>query len=368
MNSFGRLLRFSIYGESHGACVGAVVDGIPAGMQVDADFLQRELQRRRPGQGKLTTQRSETDAPLFRSGVLDGVTTGAPINIEFANKDARSKHYDNLAIVPRPGHADYPAHVRHRGHNDHRGGGHFSGRLTAPLVAAGALARMWLRHRGVEVAAHVVQVGEVRGAVGVLDVATVSAQSRTNVVRTAHIELAAEMEAQAEAARKDGDSIGAVLEFVVEGLPVGIGEPWADPVESQLAHLLFAVPAVRGVSFGAGFAAASMRGSEHNDPWAVGRGGALTPLTNHAGGVLGGHSTGAPLWGEVCFKPASSIFTRQRSVDLATGEPTELQIKGRHDPLIAIRAVPVVEAAVGFALADMLLCHDALGRPVGSPR
>lgn len=359
MNSFGRMLRFSIYGESHGHGVGVVVDGVPAGLKLDVESIGAELRRRRPGQGKLTTQRSETDEPSWHSGVLRGVTTGAPVHIAFANKDAKSKHYDNLSVVPRPGHADYPAHVRHRGFNDHRGGGHFSGRLTAPLVAAGGIARQLLKTRGITVAAHVTQVGKICGSPGVLDVATIAANSRTNVVRTAHLPLADAMEAQAEQARKAGDSIGAVIEFVAEGMPVGVGEPWADPVESHLAHLLFAVPAVKGVSFGAGFAAAGMRGSEHNDPWVPAAGGAVQPVTNHAGGILGGNTTGAPIWGEVCFKPASSIFTPQQSVDLVTGQPQTLQIKGRHDPLIAIRAVPVVEAAVAFALADLLMCHRA---------
>ncbi len=359
MNSFGRLLRFSIYGESHGHCVGVVVDGIAAGMAIDMALIESELRRRRPGQGKLTTQRAETDQPNFRSGVLNGVATGAPINIEIANKDARSKHYDDLAVVPRPGHADYPAHVRHKGFNDHRGGGHFSGRLTAPLVVAGCLARMLLRQHGVELAAHITQVGQVRGPVGQFDVATMAANSRQNEVRTAHMSLAEAMANEAEQARKSADSIGAVIEFAVDGLPIGVGEPWADPVESHLAHLLFAVPAVKGVSFGAGFAAATMRGSDHNDPWEPGDDDRLVSTTNHAGGILGGHTTGSKVWGEVCFKPASSIFVKQKSVDLRSGQPTELQIKGRHDALIAIRAVPVVEAAVAFALADLLLCYQA---------
>ena len=359
MNSFGRLLRFSIYGESHGHGVGAILDGLPAGLAIDEAFLRAELQRRRPGQSKLTTQRQETDEPHLHSGLLNGVTTGAPIHVAFANKDARSKHYDNIGQAPRPGHADYPAHMRHRGFNDHRGGGHFSGRLTAPLVAVGALARMWLRGQGVEVAAHIVQVGNVRGPAGQLDVATIAKNSRDNPLRTGHLGLADAMAEEGEGARKDGDSIGAVIEFVAEGVPVGVGEPWADPIESCLAHLLFAVPAVKGVSFGAGFGAASMRGSQHNDPWAPGPDGSVVATTNYAGGILGGHSTGMPIWGQVCFKPASSVFVPQQSVDLATGEPTTLQIKGRHDPLIALRAVPVVEAAVGLVLADLLMCMRA---------
>ncbi len=359
MNSFGRLLRFSIYGESHGVGVGVIVDGMPAGVRLDMDLLNGELQRRRPGQGKLTTQRRETDQPHFMSGVLDGVTTGTPITVHFKNKDARSKHYDRLAIVPRPGHADWPAHVRHHGQNDHRGGGHFSGRLTAPLVAAGCLARMLLRAKGVCIGAHIVQVGGVRGATGALDVAAITANTRAHQMRTGHLDLADAMAAEAEAARKDGDSIGACIEFVAEGMPVGVGEPWADSIESHLAHLFFAIPAVKAVSFGAGLRAASMRGSEHNDPWVPDGDGGVTPTTNHAGGILGGLSTGASVWGEIVFKPASSIFRRQNSVDLTTGEPAELLIKGRHDPLIALRAVPVVEAAVAFGLADLLLCKYA---------
>ena len=356
MNSFGRLLRFSIYGESHGYHVGAVIDGVPAGVQLDLDLMRAALDRRRPGQGRLTTARRETDEPHVRTGVLDGTTTGAPIHIEFANADTRSRHYDNIGKAPRPGHADYPAHVRHRGFNDHRGGGHFSGRLTAPLVAAGAIAQQLLAAHGVQVAAHLAQVGDVRGDVGEATVAQMRHSHVGGVIPTAFGELADAMRHEAEAARKDGDSIGSVVEFRAEGMPVGVGEPWADPLESSLAHLLFAVPAVKGVSFGAGFAAATMRGSAHNDPWLPGPNGQLQAATNNAGGILGGHSTGLPIWGEVCVKPASSIFKPQSTVELATGTATTLQIKGRHDPLIGIRAVPVVEAAVAFVLADQLLC------------
>lgn len=358
MNSFGRLLRFSIFGESHGDGVGAVLDGLPAGVPLDHGRMQHALQRRRPGQSKLTTQRREADAVQLLSGVLNDRTTGAPLAVWIANADARSKHYDEIVRRPRPGHADWPAHVRHAGHNDHRGGGHFSGRLTAPLVAVGSVAQTFLSAHGIEVAAHVVQVGTVQGARGVLDVATIRGVVDGNPVRTAHVELADAMTEQAEAARKDGDSIGAVIEFVCEGLPAGVGEPWADSVESHLAHLLFAVPAVKGVSFGAGFAAAAMRGSEHNDPWLPGTDG-LRAASNHAGGALGGLSTGAPLLGHVAVKPASSIYKPQKTVDLDTGAATTLVIKGRHDPLIAVRAVPVVEAAVALAVADLLLCWHA---------
>jgi len=358
MNSFGRLLRFSIFGESHGVGVGAVVDGLPAGLSIDMEHMQRHLQRRRPGQGKLTTQRKEPDEVEILSGVRDGRATGAPVTVFFRNRDARSKHYADIAVKPRPGHADWPAHVRYGGHNDPRGGGHFSGRLTAAVVAAGCLATGVLRELGIDVAAHVQQVGDIAGPAGALDIAAIRSHVDTNPVRTGHDSLALRMTAQAEAARKDRDSIGAVVEFVAEGLPVGLGEPWADSLESHLAHLLFAIPAVKGVSFGAGFAAAAMRGSAHNDPWLPADGG-LRPATNHAGGALGGLSTGAPLWGHVAVKPASSIFQPQQTVDLRTGEAATLTIKGRHDPLIAVRAVPVVEAAVAFVLADLVCCARA---------
>lgn len=375
MNTLGSSLRIHLFGESHGRGVGVVMDGLPPGLPIEEGRIQAALDSRRPGQGPLASPRNEADRLEILSGALDGHATGAPLALWIANTDARSKHYDRLRAVPRPGHADWTAFVRHRGHNDGRGGGHFSGRLTAPLVAAGAIAATLLEGSGVQVAAHLHGVGARAGPAGEVDVATMRLAS-AGQVKTAHDGLAESFVVDILAARKKRDSLGGVVEFRAEGLPVGIGEPFADSIESVLGHALFAIPAVKGVSFGAGFAAATMRGSENNDPWLPDGSGGLRPASNNAGGILGGLSTGAPIWGHVAIKPTSSIFLPQQSVDLRTGEPAILELAGRHDPIIAIRAVPVVAAVVSLGLADLLLRHAAQAalaaswpaRPVAGPQ
>ena len=359
MNTFGRLLRMHIFGESHGQGVGAVFDGLPAGMPIEVARIQAALDRRRPAQGPATSSRREPDQLEILSGLYRGCSTGAPLALWIANHDARERDYRQLHTVPRPGHADWPALVRSRGHHDVRGGGHFSGRLTAPLVACGAIAAELLRGHGVEVAAHLHAVAGIEGGSATHDVAAMRAAVDGNRCKTAHQGLLEAFEAAIAEARKAGDSVGGVIEFRAEGLPVGVGEPWTDSIESHLSHLLFAIPAVKGVSFGAGFAAATMRGSEHNDGYRPDGDGGIETITNHAGGIVGGLSTGSPLWGHVAIKPTSSIFVRQQSVDLPSGQARELILRGRHDTLIAIRAVPVVEAAVALSLADLLMVWHA---------
>ncbi len=358
MNTWGTLLRIHIFGESHGRGVGVTVDGLPPGMPIEEARIQGALDRRRPGQGRLASPRAESDRFEILSGTLDGCATGAPLTLWIANQDARSRHYERVRAVPRPGHADWTAFVRYRGHGDGRGGGHFSGRLTAPLVAAGALAQTLLDARGVAIGAHLHAVGGRAGPANVLNVAAMAAVGASEL-KTGHAELSEAFTSDILAARKARDSIGGVVEFRADGLPVGVGEPFADSIESVLSHGLFAIPAVKGVSFGAGFEAATLRGSEHNDPWLADEEAGLKPGTNHAGGILGGLSTGAPIWGHVAIKPTSSIFLPQQSVDLRTGQATTLELTGRHDPIIAIRAVPVVEAVVALGLADLLLRHAA---------
>lgn len=358
MNTLGTLLRAHLFGESHGRGVGVLIDGLPAGMPIEVGRIQAALERRRPGRNKLSSPRKETDLFEILSGALDGCVTGAPLALWIPNVDARSKHYERLRAVPRPGHADWPAYVRYRGHNDGRGGGHFSGRLTAPLVAAGALAATLLEGHGIRVGAHLHGVGGRAGPGGRHDVAAMQAAA-DGPLQTAHAALAEAFEADILAARSARDSLGGLIEFRAEGLPVGLGEPFADSVESVLSHALFAIPAVKGVGFGAGFAAAEMAGSAHNDPWLPDGAGGLRPATNHAGGILGGLSTGAPVWGQVAVKPTSSIFLAQQSVDLRSGQAATLELTGRHDPIIAIRAVPVVQAVVCLGLADLLLRHAA---------
>lgn len=359
MNAFGRLFRVSLFGESHGVGVGVLIDGVPPGLPVDEKAMAAALAARRPGTSLLVSQRKEPDEPRILSGVLDGHATGAPLCVWIENQDAQSKPYRDLARTPRPGHADWVNQVWSHGHADLRGGGHSSGRLTAGLVAAGALAEAILEPLGISCAAHVHQVGADAGPSGKATVAAM-AKAADKTIPTAHASLAKRFSATIEAARRAGDSVGGVVEFRAEGLPVGLGDPIVDSLESTLAHLLFAVPAVKGVSFGAGFASSAMHGSQHNDPYRW-QGGRVTPATNHAGGILGGRSTGAPLWGHMAVKPASSIFVPQDTVDLKSKKAAKLELTGRHDPCIALRAVPVAKACVAIALADTVLVARSQG-------
>ena len=359
MNSFGRLLRLSLFGESHGEGVGVLLDGVPPGLPLSEKILQADLDARRPG-GRLVSQRREPDIPRILSGVLRGKATGAPVCVWIENQDVQSKPYADLARTPRPGHADWVNQVWSGGHADLRGGGHSSGRLTAGLVVAGTIAQGILDPLGIRCAAHLHQVGPHRGPDNAVSLTRMAAAAATSPVKTAHAALESVFVAEVEAARRGKDSIGGAVEFRAEGLPVGLGDPILDPLESTLAHLLFAVPAVKGVSFGAGHAAAAMRGSEHNDPFDM-RKGKVVPRSNHAGGLLGGRTTGAPMWGHVAVKPASSIALPQNTVDLETGKAATLEMTGRHDPCIAIRAVPVVRAGLAIALADAVLIGRANG-------
>ncbi|MEA3137771.1 MAG: chorismate synthase [Thermoplasmata archaeon] len=359
MNSFGRLFRVSLFGESHGEGVGVLVDGVPPGLPISVAALQRDLDARKPG-GRLVSQRREPDVPRILSGVLRGKATGAPVCVWVENKDVQSKPYADLGRTPRPGHADFVNQVWGGGHADLRGGGHASGRLTAGLVVAGTMAQGILGPVGIRCAAHLHQVGPRRGPDGAVAVGKMSAGAGASPVKTAHKGLEKAFAKEVENARRAKDSVGGVVEFRAEGLPVGLGDPYLDPLESTLAHLLFAVPAVKGVSFGAGFAAAAMHGSEHNDAFAI-RKGTVVPRTNHAGGILGGRTTGAPVWGHVAVKPASSIAQEQDTVDLVTGKSAKITMTGRHDPCIAIRAVPVVKACLAIALADAVLVARSIG-------
>jgi chorismate synthase len=354
MNQFGRQFRLSLFGESHGEGVGAVVDGVPPGLPLDAAALQADLDLRRPGASRLASQRAEPDAPQLLSGVHRGRTTGAPVCVWIANRDARSQDYEAAQRLPRPGHADWVNHVWSSGNADLRGGGHASGRLTAPLVAAGTIAQLVLGP-GIACAAHLHQVGGTAGPRDAHPAAALLERVPRSPLLTGHADLEPEFARVIEEARRGLDSVGGAVEFVADGVPVAWGDPFFDSVESSLAHLLFAVPAVKGVEFGAGFAAAAMKGSAHNDPYTV-REGRVAPATNHAGGILGGRTTGESLRGRVAVKPASSLPGRpQQSVGLDTLRPEELVLKGRHDPCIALRAVPVVQACLRIALADFAL-------------
>ena len=352
MNVFGTRYRTTIFGTSHGPFVGCTIEGLRSGMRIDEAVVQGQLDRRRPGQSLVTTQRKEADRVEFSEGISDGLATGEPIVALIRNEDVQSKSYANVARVPRPGHGDFAAAMKYGGKSDLRGGGQLSGRMTAPLVVSGAIARQVLEPKGVRFYAHAAQIGRVTAQP--VTPQQIAANVELSAVRCADLEAADRMIEEIEAARKDRDSVGGVIEAVVTGLPPGVGEPFFESVESALAHLLFSIPAVKGVDFGAGFRSASMRGSEHNDAFTV-EAGRVATETNHAGGILGGITNGLPITFRVAVKPTASIAKPQRSVDLGTMRPTEIVVTGRHDPCIVPRAVPVVENAAAMAILDLML-------------
>lgn len=358
MNEFGIKYRVGVFGSSHGPCVGAKVDGCPAGSKISEAVIQAQLDRRSPGKGVLTTPRAERDRLELISGVVGGKATGATIVGLVRNKDFDSSAYDSFKRVPRPGHADYPAMVKYKGHHDHRGGGQFSGRMTAGLVIAGAVARQVLDKQGVRLLAQTVRIGS---AVMEKDVPFSIAEkvARANAVGCADRDTAERMKDEIVRAHEDKDSVGGIVRCTVLGVPPGVGEPFFGSIESLMSSMMFSIPGVKGVEFGSGFGAASMRGSEHNDPYAV-RGGRIVTKTNNAGGVLGGLSTGMPIEFRVAFKPTSSIARPQMSVDVVKKTPVELQVKGRHDPCIVPRAVPVVENCAASVILDLMLQGGSL--------
>lgn len=351
----GERLRVSVFGESHGPAIGAVADGLPSGEAADLAALAAFMARRAPG-GALSTARREADAVRVLSGLCGGVTTGAPLCVLIENADARPGDYRRFAAVPRPSHADYPALLRYRGHADLSGGGHFSGRLTAPLCAVGGLCLQMLARRGVTVGARLMEAGGE--ADDPIDSQALTPQALRALAQkplpVCSDEAGGRMRAAIEAARAAGDSVGGVVELFALGLPGGLGDPMFGGVENRLAAALFGIPAVRGVEFGAGFAAARMRGSAHNDAYCL-KDGRVRTRTNRHGGALGGITTGEPLVARLALKPTPSIAAAQRTLELVSGEETELRVGGRHDPCVAVRAVPAVEAVAAIVLLDLLL-------------
>ncbi|MCE5196967.1 MAG: chorismate synthase [Negativicutes bacterium] len=358
-SEFGKLLRISIFGQSHGAAVGVVMDGLPAGERIDWQEVQHFLRRRSPGQTELTSARSESDLPEILSGMLEQTTCGAPLCAVFRNQDVKSADYEQFRRYPRPSQADYPAFLRYHGFQDLRGGGHFSGRLTAPLCFAGAVALQILQRHGITIGGHIAAIGNAadQPLPPVLVTAEQLRQLQQQQLPFCDAAAGSAMLQQVRQAAAAGDSVGGVIEAAAVGLPGGWGNPMFDGIESRLGAVLFAIPAVRGVEFGSGFSAAKMRGSEHNDPWRMQEGKVVT-AGNHHGGVLGGISTGMPLLVRVAFKPTASIARQQQTVDLQTGTDAVLTISGRHDPCIALRATPCVEAVLAAVLLDYLLADQ----------
>ena len=356
MNTLGNKLRVTIFGQSHAQAIGCVVDGLSAGFRPDIERLSAFMARRAPGRSTMSTARHEADVPQILSGMVDGVLCGAPLCAVIANTDHNSADYAALRHTPRPSHADFTARMKFGDSCDLRGGGQFSGRLTAPLCFAGGIALQILEQQGIHIAAHIAQVGSVRDLTpdfAAIDAAALTqlAAKRFSVFEESRV-LA--MQQTIEQARQDGDSVGGVIRCFATGLPAGVGEPMFDGVENRLAAALFGIPAVRGVSFGDGFDAAAMRGSAHNDPFVFDRG-CVTARSNHAGGVLGGITTGMPLVVNVAIKPTPSIAREQDTVDLDIMQNTTVTISGRHDPCIVPRAVPVVEAVTAITLLDLLM-------------
>lgn len=353
MNEFGTKYRLGVFGTSHGPCVGVKVEGCPVGSRISEAVIQAELDRRSPGKGPLTTARRERDRLEIISGIRNGKATGGPIVGIIRNVDTDSSAYDAFLRVPRPGHADYPAMLKYGGHHDHRGGGQFSGRMTAALVIGGGIARQVLEKKNISFLAQTVQIGKVDLKKDV-PFSIAEKLARASPVGCADRKTSDMMAAEIVKAHEDKDSIGGIVKCTIIGLPVGVGEPFFASIESRLSEMMFSIPGVKGVEFGSGFRCASMRGSEHNDQFVV-KNGRVQTKTNNAGGILGGLSNGMPIDFRVAFKPTSSIARPQMSVDVVDKKPVELEIKGRHDPCIVPRAVPVVENASAAVILDLML-------------
>lgn len=353
---YGMNIKMSIFGESHGPAIGIVLDGLPPGLELDQQQIAAEMARRAPGKNKLSTARRETDSFQIQSGLFNGYTTGTPLCAVIPNSDQHSGDYSQLKDKMRPGHADYAGHVRYHGYNDYRGGGHFSGRLTAPLVFAGAVAKQALALLGITVGAHILRIAGVREAnfnpLGIDDIIIKELQQRDFCVMD--MAKGEKMQQRILQAKAENNSVGGVIEVIVQHLPAGIGAPYFDSLESRLSHVLFSVPAVKGVEFGDGFALTELTGAEANDQLHY-VDGSVQGYTNHNGGITGGISNGMPVLFRAAIKPTPSISRSQRTVSLSQQCDTELTVVGRHDPCIVQRAVPVIEAVTAWTVWDLLL-------------
>jgi chorismate synthase len=347
------------FGESHGKCVGMVVDGCPAGLQLDEADIQSLLDLRKPGETVITTQRKEEDKVEILSGVFNGFTTGAPICMLIWNREHDSRSYESIVTIPRPGHSDYPAMVKYAGFSDYRGGGRFSGRLTATFVMAGAIAKKLLYHTlGIETIAYTVQIGRIRA--NDVDLEDARRNRYTNDTRCPDLEAARQMREAILRTRKEGDSLGGVIECICTGLPVGLGEPIFSSLEADISKAVFSIPAVKAVEFGSGFLGSEKKGSQNNDSFII-KNGKIVTKTNNAGGILGGLSIGMPIRMRIGFKPASSISLTQRTLDISTLSEVDLNVSGRHDPCVVPRAPPVVESIVSVIIVDHALRSGFIG-------
>ncbi len=353
---YGMNIKMAIYGESHGASIGLVIDGVPPGLQLDLEQIEKEMARRAPGKNQLSTQRKESDSFAIQSGFFEGYTTGTPLCVVIKNSDQHSKDYSILKDKMRPGHADYAGFVRYQGFNDYRGGGHFSGRLTAPLVFMGAVAKQALAQAGILVGAHILQIADIKeenfNPLGIEDKKIVELAGKDFAVMDDAI--GEKMQAKILEAKAELNSVGGVIEAMVTNVPAGLGAPYFDSVESRLSHALFSVPAVKGVEFGDGFGISAMTGAEANDQLHYEEG-KVVAATNHNGGITGGITNGMPVIFRVAIKPTPSISREQKTISLQGKCDTTLTIVGRHDPCIVQRAVPVIEAVTAWTMWDLLL-------------
>ncbi len=353
-STYGEKLKLSIFGQSHGPAIGMTLDGIPAGLPVDIAQLQAFLARRAPGQNAYSTPRKEADAPEFLAGIVDSYTCGAPIAAIIRNTNTRPGDYSQLKDCPRPGHSDFPAQVKYKGYQDVAGGGHFSGRLTAPLCIAGGLCKQWLETKGIRIGAHISMIAGV--ADDSLDWVNPNLDNISKDFPVVNPDAGKKMQEEISKAKEHQDSVGGVIECIITGLPSGLGGPMFGGIEGKLAQILYGIPAVKGVEFGSGFNGSNLRGSENNDPYTV-KDGKVQTVTNYAGGILGGISTGMPIVFRTALKPTPSIGREQQTVRLSKMEQQPLSVQGRHDPCIVPRAVPVIEAAAAIAIFDICLCE-----------
>jgi chorismate synthase len=350
-NILGERLTLISFGESHGRCIGMVLDGCPSGLPLSESDLQIELDKRKPGQSIITTQRKEEDKVEILSGIFNGYTTSAPICAIIWNQDSDSKPYEVIKNNPRPGHADYPSFIKYGGFADYRGSGRFSGRMTATMVMGGAIAQKLLKYSlGIETIAYTTQIGQISSNPLSYDEAKL--KRYTNDVRCPDPEIAEKMKSIIIEARKNGDSLGGIVECISVGLPVGLGEPIFSSMESDLSKALFSIPSVKAIEFGSGFFGTKLKGSENNDEYTISEDNRIITKTNNSGGILGGLTNGMPLVMRIGFKPASSIAKKQKTVDLVSNSECEIVVPGRHDPCVVPRAIPVVESLVSFILAD----------------
>ena len=361
---WGNILKISVFGESHGECIGIVIDNFPHGLKIDHDHISAQMRRRAPGLSPgLSTSRAEDDSPVIYSGVLKGFTTGAPICAIIKNTNRRSEDYQHVLRKPRPSHADLPAHRKYGGFEDGRGGGHFSGRLTAPIVFAGALCSQFLQKYGIDVFSHIKNIGEVYDDTPDYtrfpdDISDILKSERLPFINKAKQRQASEL---IEKYKKEGNSVGGAVECIIKNMPTSLGSPIFSSVESSLASILFSIPGVKAVEFGAGTDFSALDAKRANDEYYYDESGNIKTKTNNNGGILGGITTGMPVVFTVTLKPTPSIYSAQNTVDLIDGCDTKINIEGRHDPCIAVRAVPVTESAAMIAVMDMILCGGEIG-------